>query len=129
MRKIFGLLFATVLAEIAVFIIVGKMIGVFNTLLLILLTSVIGAIVAKKQGMQSLHNMRDNMSARILPGVALIDTFLIFLGGILLVTPGFITDFAGFALIIPFTRKLAKPAIYTWLRKKMKNGQLFMIHR
>lgn len=124
-----GLFIALILVEIAIFIIVGKLIGVIPTLLLILLTSLAGVLVAKKQGMQSLQNMRNSMSSQVLPGVALIDTFLVFIGGALLATPGFLTDLLGFALIIPFTRKLFKPAIYYWLRKKMKNGQVFMIHR
>lgn len=129
MRKLIGLFIALILVEIAIFIIVGKLIGVIPTLLLILLTSLAGVLVAKKQGMQSLQNMRNSMSSQVLPGVALIDTFLVFIGGALLATPGFLTDLLGFALIIPFTRKLFKPAIYYWLRKKMKNGQVFMIHR
>jgi len=118
-----------ILAEIAMFIIVGKVVGVFNTLLFIILTSVIGVIIAKKQGVQSVRNMQNSVSEGTPPGVAIIETFLIFAGGVLLVIPGFITDLVGFSLIIPFTRKLYKPAIYYWIRKKMKNGQVFIIHK
>lgn len=63
------------------------------------------------------------------PGVAMIDTFMIFVGGALLALPGFLTDILGFAFIFSFTRKLFKPMIYYWLRKKLKNGQVFIIHR
>ena len=129
MRKVLGVFIAAILVEIAMFIVVGKALGVFNTLLLIILTSVIGVIVAKKQGIQSVRNLQNSVSEGNPPGVAIIDTFLIFVGGVLLVTPGFLTDFIGFSLIIPFTRKLYKPAIYYWLRKKLKSGQAFIIHR
>ncbi|RUL56419.1 MULTISPECIES: FxsA family protein [Lysinibacillus] len=129
MKKLLFSVIATVLIEIAVFIVVGKNIGVFNTLLLILFTSVIGIWVAKKQGVQSVQNMRNSMAESNPPGPAMIDTFLIFVGGILLVLPGFLTDLLGFMLVIPFTRKLFKPAIYQWLRKKMNNGQVFIIHK
>ncbi|QCR33243.1 FxsA family protein [Lysinibacillus sp. SGAir0095] len=129
MRKVLGVFIAAILVEIAMFIVVGKALGVFNTLLLIILTSVIGVIVAKKQGIQSVRNLQNSVSEGNPPGVAIIDTFLIFVGGVLLVTPGFLTDLIGFSLIIPFTRKLYKPVIYYWLRKKLKNGQAFIIHR
>ena len=129
LRKIIGAFIAVILVEIATFILVGKVIGVINTLLLIILTSVIGMIVAKKQGVQSVRNIQKSVQEGNPPGEAMIDTFLIFAGGILLVTPGFLTDIIGLSLVIPFTRKLYKPAIYYWLRKKLKNGQVFIIHR
>jgi UPF0716 protein FxsA len=124
-----GGLIAAVLIEIAIFILVGKMIGVFNTLLLILLTSIIGITVAKKQGVQSVQNIRNSIAEGMPLGVPMIDTFMIFVGGILLALPGFLTDLLGFAFIFSFTRKMFKPIIYYWLRKKLKNGQVFIIHR
>lgn len=129
MRKIISALIATCLIEIAIFILVGKAIGVFNTLVFIVLTSLIGIIVAKKQGIQSVQNIRNSIANGEPPGVAMIDTFLIFLGGVLLVLPGFLTDFLGFTMVIPFTRKIYKPAIYYWLKKKLKSGQVFIINR
>ncbi|MDI7740468.1 FxsA family protein [Lysinibacillus fusiformis] len=129
MRKIIGAFIAAILVEIAIFIVIGKVLGVFATLLFIILTSVIGVIVAKKQGIQSVRNMQNSLSEGNPPGVAIIDTFLIFIGGVLLVTPGFVTDLVGFTLIIPFTRKLYKPAIFYWLRNKLKNGQAIIIRR
>lgn len=129
MRKVIGAFIAAVLVEIAVFILVGKELGVFNTLLFIIVTSVVGVLVAKKQGIQSVRNLQNSLSEKKPPGVAIIDTFLVFAGGVLLVIPGFLTDFVGFTLIIPFTRNLYKPAIFYWLRKKLKNGQAIIIHR
>ncbi len=120
---------AIVLIEIAIFILVGKLIGVLSTLLLILLTSVIGISIAKKQGIQSVQNVQNSIKEGMPPGVAMIDTFMIFIGGILLALPGFLTDLLGFAFIFSFTRKMFKPMIYFWLRKKLKNGQVFIIHR
>ncbi|MDN4493667.1 FxsA family protein [Ureibacillus aquaedulcis] len=129
MRKMIGAFIATILVEIAIFIVVGKVLGVFNTLMLIIVTSIIGVIIAKKQGMQSIRNLQNSLSEGNPPGTAIIDTFLIFVGGILLVAPGFLTDFLGITLIIPLTRKLYKPAIYYWLRSKLKKGQVFIIHK
>lgn len=129
MKKFMGGFIAIVLIEIAIFILVGKLIGVLSTLLLILLTSVIGISIAKKQGIQSVQNVQNSIKEGMPPGVAMIDTFMIFIGGILLALPGFLTDLLGFAFIFSFTRKMFKPMIYFWLRKKLKNGQVFIIHR
>ncbi|MEL3961986.1 FxsA family protein [Lysinibacillus endophyticus] len=126
LRKIFLGLIATMLIEIAIFILVGKTMGIFNTLLLIVLTSIVGIVVAKKQGIDSIQNMQSSLSNGIPPGPAMIDTFLIFLGGLLLAVPGFLTDIVGFLMVVPFTRKLFKPVIYNWLRRKFKNGQVYI---
>ena len=129
MRKIIVSLVAVILAEIATFIIVGNWLGVINTLLLILLTSIVGIYVAKKQGVQSFQNMNQNISNGNPPGVAMIDTFLIFIGGVLLLFPGFLTDLLGFSLLFPITRKWYKPAIYNWIRNRMKNDQVIIINK
>jgi len=129
LRKIIVSLVAVILAEIATFIIVGNWLGVINTLLLILLTSIVGIYVAKKQGVQSFQNMNQSMANGNPPGVAMIDTFLIFIGGVLLLFPGFLTDLLGFSLLFPITRKWYKPAIYNWIRSRMKNDQVIIINK
>ncbi|MBM7606857.1 UPF0716 protein FxsA [Lysinibacillus composti] len=129
MRKIIVSLVAVILAEIATFIIVGNWLGVVNTLLLILLTSIVGIYVAKKQGVQSFQNMNQSIANGNPPGVAMIDTFLVFLGGVLLLFPGFLTDLLGFSLLFPITRKWFKPVIYNWIRNRMKNDQVIIINK
>ncbi|SOC36567.1 FxsA family protein [Ureibacillus acetophenoni] len=129
MRKILFTLIAFILVEIALFILVGNLIGVFNTLLLIILTSIIGIAVSKKLGMKSVQNLQHSINQGEPPGPLMVDTFLIFVGGILLALPGFLTDVIGFTLIFSFTRKLYKPSIYKWLRKKMESGNVYIINR
>lgn len=129
MKKLFGFTIGIIFIEIALFIIVGKMIGVINTLLLVGLTSVLGILIARKQGVQSVRKIRNSLSEGVPPGVAIIEAFLTFLGGILLVSPGFFTDFIGCLLVIPFTRQMFKPIIYFWLKRKLKNGKVTIIHR
>ena len=129
MKKFMISLLAIVLIEIALFIIVGNVLGIFNTLLLIILTSIIGIIVAKKQGMNSIQNMQDSMHRGDPPGPVMVDTFMIFVGGILLVLPGFLTDFIGLTFVFSFTRTLYKPLIYKWLRKKMENGRVIIFNK
>lgn len=120
---------AMMFIEIALFIIVGKEIGVMNTLFLIFLTSVIGIVVVQKKGTKSFQTIRSNIQEGIAPGPALLNTLMIYIGGILLMTPGFLTDFIGMLLLFSWTRKLFKPIAYSWVRKKMKSRNMVIVQR
>lgn len=129
MKKIMLGFILLLFAEIATFIIVGKAIGVLYTLLLIVITSVIGFSIAKKKGTNSFQTIQKSIADGQPPGVAMIETFMIFVGGVLLVLPGFITDIIGLLMVTGITRTLFKPIIFYWLRKKMKNGQMIIVQR
>lgn len=129
MKKIMISGVVLVFLEIALFILIGQAIGVFNTLLLIILSSILGIYVAKKKGVKSFQDVKNSLQSGAPPGVAMIDTMMIFLGGILLVTPGFLTDLIGLLMLFSLTRKLFKPAIYMWIKRKMKNGKFVVIQR
>lgn len=129
MKKIlFGLL-ALVFAEIAVFIVIGNAIGVFYTLLLIIFTSIAGLLIAKKRGTKSIQDIQKSIQQGQPPGVPVIETFMIFVGGILLALPGFITDVLGLLFVSGITRNLFKPVIFYFLRKKMKRGQVIILQK
>lgn len=129
MKKILLLLVTFVLTEIAIFILIGNWIGVLFTLLCILVASIVGVAIAKKQGLKSIHNIQQSVSQGIPPGHAMLDAFLVFIGGIMFLLPGFISDLIGFSLVLPWTRSLYKPFLYNWIRKKMKNGQVIIVGR
>lgn len=129
MKKLLVGLFVLVFAEIATFIIVGKAIGVLYTLLLIVGTSVVGVLIAKKRGTKSFQAIQKSVAQGQPPGVALIETFMIFIGGILLALPGFLTDIIGLLFVLGITRNLFKPLIFLWLRKKMKRGQVVILQK
>ncbi|MEK4386857.1 FxsA family protein [Solibacillus sp. FSL W7-1464] len=129
MKKIlFGFL-ALVFAEIAAFIVIGNAIGVFYTLLLILFTSIAGLLIAKKRGTKSIQDIQKSMQQGQPPAVPVIETFMIFAGGILLAVPGFITDILGLLFVSGITRNLFKPVIFYFLRKKMKRGQVVILQK
>ncbi|ATP41432.1 exlusion protein FxsA [Solibacillus sp. R5-41] len=129
MKKLLvGLLFI-VFAEIATLIIVGKAIGVLYTLLLIVMTSVVGVIIAKKRGIKSFQEIQKSAAQGQPPGLPMIETFLIFIGGVLLALPGFLTDIIGLLFVLGITRSLFKPLIFYWLRKKMKQGQVVILQK
>lgn len=129
MKKIAIAFISLVLLEMATLIFVGNQIGVLYTLLLIILMGIFGVFIAKKQGVHSFQDIRNSIANGQPPGIVMIDTFLIFVGGILFVIPGFITDLIGLSLLVPVSRNLYKPAILNWLRKKMKNGQVVIIQK
>lgn len=92
------------LIEIAVIIQVGQWLGVVNTIGLLLLVSVAGAWLVKRQGLGVLRRIRDQREAGQIPGAALFDGALILVAGTLLLTPGFVTDAVGLLLLVPPVR-------------------------
>ncbi|MFY4774621.1 FxsA family protein [Metabacillus sp. RGM 3146] len=114
-------------AEIGIFIYSGKTIGVLPTVLLIVLTSVLGAWLAKKQGIETLRKAREEISYGNIPGDAILDGLCILSGAILLLTPGFLSDIAGFILLTPFTRKWVKPVLIRIIRRRMHKNRYTII--
>ena len=112
------LLFTVVpIVELALLIKVGQYIGVGYTLGIVVITGVVGAYLAKLQGLLTLRRIQDDINQGRMPADRLFDGVLILCGGILLLTPGFITDLIGFMGLIPFTRNLFKQ----WLKQKAKD--------
>lgn len=95
------LLLAVPIAEIAVFIAVGGQIGILWTFALILLTAVLGSILLRIQGFQIINRLREETNAGRIPGRELGDGAMILVAGVLLLTPGFVTDTLGFLLFFP----------------------------
>ena len=96
------------LAELAVIITVGKSIGVLTTLLLLLAFSLSGAWLAKREGLGVWRRINEQVQAGKVPGVELVDAFLILLAGALLLTPGFISDVFAIFLLLPPSRAVVR---------------------
>ena len=90
--------------ELYLLIEVGTIIGTLNTLILVIATGFAGAWLARLQGMQTMIRVRSSLQQGIMPTEELMDALLIFMAGIVLLTPGFVTDAAGLLLLIPETR-------------------------
>lgn len=97
-------------------------IGGWNTIMVILLTGIWGAYFAKAQGRKIFFNIQQQTQRGALPADDLLHGLLIFVGGILLVTPGFFTDALGFSLIFPVTRWLWFHFVKAYFVKKLKSG-------
>ena len=104
--------------EIYLLIEVGGRVGALNTVALIFLTAVIGLYFAKHQGMQTLKSGMINIYQNKMPIYEIMSGASIALAAFLLIIPGFFTDFIGFLLLVPFTRKFF---FNLALRKKNKN--------
>jgi UPF0716 protein FxsA len=118
------LLFIVVPAvELALLIEVGRRIGTLATLGLIVLTGVLGASLARHQGLQVLRRVEQEMALGHLPGGALTDGVLILMAAALLVTPGLLTDVTGFLCLLPGTRRLIKQALLRWFERRLRSGQ------
>lgn len=111
-------------AELAILMVSGKTLGIFPTIFIIIATGVGGAYLAKKQGLRAWRDLQHRLASRETPGKALIDSVCIFLGGLLLLMPGFITDIAGILLLFSGPRKILYPFIVKWLYNKIRNGQI-----
>lgn len=98
-------LFVTLpLVELAILLRVHSVFGLANTLGLVVVTGVAGAALAKSQGLRVLARIRSDLAAGLLPGPAIWDGVMILVAGIVLVTPGLLTDIAGFLLLVPAVR-------------------------
>lgn len=104
--------------EFLLLIEVSKHIGIPETFVLIIFTGVFGAILARIEGLKTLQNINKEISRGEMPGRKLLDGLLILIGGILLITPGIITDIIGLSAILPFSRILFREfLVYTFKHK------------
>ena len=101
--------------EIYLLIEIGSHLGALNTVIIVVLTGFLGALLARFQGLQTMLKVRETLNRGEMPAEELLDALLIFVAGVVLLTPGFLTDIAGLLLLIPQTRLTFK----RWLRKKI----------
>lgn len=113
MAPVLGFIFLVVpLVELAVIIEVGQRIGVLNTVAVLIGISIAGAVLAKREGVAVWTRFRAAIQRGEVPSNEIVDGFCVLLGAALLLTPGFLTDLLGLALLFPLSRAL----IRRWLR-------------
>ena len=111
------------LVELALLIQVGQAIGLLWTLVIVVLTGVLGASLARRQGLRAWLAIRAELQQGRMPGNALLDGLLILIGGVVLLTPGILTDLAGFALLVPATRNALKRSLRRRLERAIEQGE------
>jgi UPF0716 protein FxsA len=113
--------------EIALLIKVGNQIGVLNTILLILVTGVLGAAMARIQGFIILQKISESLNRGIMPSQDILDGGLILTGAICLLDPGIIGDILGIILLIPWTRALVRRLLAFFIKNKLDRGEVITI--
>ena len=89
------------IAEIALLLQVGDMIGGWNTVGLIIVTAFVGAYLVRQEGLSTLQKAQQKMANNEVPGKEMMEGLMLVIAGVLLVTPGFITDIIGFLFVLP----------------------------
>ncbi len=117
------LLFAVIpVIEVYLLIKVGSLIGALPTVALLLAISMAGAWLVRHQGFEIMRRIQSELAQGRLPAAELLDGAMVLVGGVLLVTPGFFTDFLGLFFLIPFTRALIKQFVGLWLQRRLERG-------
>jgi UPF0716 protein FxsA len=128
-RIIILILIVMTIVEIWGLITVGKMIGVLDTIGLLLLSGLIGVYLAVREGRRVWALARVQLNARQLPTQSILDGICIVVGGLLLIVPGFISDILGILLIIPITRGIFRIWLSALILNRFNRGSARIITR
>ena len=104
------------LVEIYLLIKLGQAFGAMTSILLVIITGMLGAYLARMEGLRTLFRIQETLREKKIPGNELLEALLIVLAGLVLITPGFLTDAVGFMLLIPATRVRVRD----WLRNRFQ---------
>jgi len=91
--------------EIAVLLRIGSALGWLPTLAIVILTAILGTAMLRQQGLATINTARQRLDAGEMPAQQLLEGMMLLIGGVLLLTPGFVTDAFGFACLIPWSRR------------------------
>jgi UPF0716 protein FxsA len=119
---VFLLLLVVPAVEIAVIVAVGQVIGGWQTLLLLVLESLLGAWLVRREGARAWAALTTALNTGRMPSRQLADAALVLVGGTLLLTPGFVTDIVGFFFILPLTRPVARVALEQAVARRLLGG-------
>lgn len=122
--RLFLLFLVLPIVEIYLLIQVGSVIGVFPTLALIVLTAAVGSGLARREGLAVWQKLMAQTATGQMPTNALVDGGIILSSGLLLLTPGILTDIIGFAGLIPLTRNRLRPFVISWLKGRVRISQM-----
>ena len=113
-RRLLLLFILVPLFELYILIKIGGYLGAFPTVALVVFTALLGIVIVRLQGLRTLQKTRQSLSQGIVPAEEMVDGVLIFVGGVLLIIPGVLTDLFALVLLIPYSRTIFK----RWLRRR-----------
>ena len=119
-----AILFITIpICEIFIFLEAGNLIGPLPTLATVILTGIAGAYLARTQGLELVAKVQKSLNHGELPSDELLDGLFILAGGLMLLTPGFLTDLIGFVCLTPLVRQPLKKKLGEWFAGKLARGE------
>lgn len=124
--RLFLLFVGLPLVELALLVQIGRWFGLLPTLALVLITGTVGAALARRQGLRVWLDIQHELREGRMPVANMLDGFMILVGGVLLLTPGLLTDLAGLSLLLPLTRRYYKARLRRRLERMMQSGQVTM---
>lgn len=112
--RLFLLLTVVPLVELVILLRIGEWLGWLPTLGLVIVTGALGAVLARREGLRTIARIREQLDRGEMPTEAMADGVLILIAGVVLITPGILTDLCGFALLIPTVR--------AWVRRQLSRA-------
>ena len=125
---LFLLMIVLPFVELTLLLEVGERIGVAWTLFSVIATGMIGAQLARREGLKTMMGLQKELQVGVMPGRLLVSGAVIFAIGILLMTPAIITDIVGFIGLVPLTRGLLVERAFRWVERAVKSGR-FVVHQ
>lgn len=108
------------IVEIYVIIQVGQAIGAWPTVALLVAESLLGGWIVRREGRRAWRALQETLQRGVMPDRELADAALVLVGGVLLLTPGFVTDVFGFLFVLPFTRPLVRTALARYAARRVR---------
>ena len=122
MLKLLALFTLVPLLEVFLLVTLGNYLGALPTVLIVLVTGLLGAFLAKREGLKVWDEWRKALNAGGLPEEGIVGGLLVLVGGVLLVTPGVLTDITGLALLIPPSRRFIAKYVRRYFEAKLAAG-------
>ncbi len=123
-----ALLFVVVpIIELVLLIELGQVVGLLPTLALVVFTGVAGAWLARAEGLRVFLSFQRELASGKLPGQAMTDGISVLVGGAFLLTPGILTDVAGFSLLLPPTRRWIQRHVRRRLERQIEDGTIRVV--
>jgi len=129
MGRLFLLFTVVPLLDLWVLLRLGAAVGPWGTLALVVVPSLLGAWLARREGLRVLRAWQRAIGEGRVPEEGLLSAGLVLAGGVLLITPGLITDTTGLALLVPPIRRVAAAGVRRWIRRKIDDGTIRVVGR
>lgn len=127
MGKLFLLFTLIPLAELFLLLRIGSYAGFWPTLAMVIAMGFVGAWLARSEGRRVMRGWGDALARGQVPEQGLLDGLLVVIAGVLLVTPGVLTDFFAILLLVPFTRAFVRNRIRRWIERRISDGSIRVV--